>query len=66
MTRDNLAVSKSAAEDGVDVEDEFDCAESGRFGVNRGRRPVLVREPDGVLGTELLRLVDMLNDYLRS
>ena len=41
----------------VVVEDEFDCVESGRLGVNdAGRTPF---EAEGVFGTMLLRLKDM-------
>lgn len=41
----------------VEFEDELDCAESGRLGVNGvGRTPL---EAEGVFGTTLLRFKDM-------
>jgi hypothetical protein len=45
------------------VEDELDCAESGRLGVNGVGRTAL--EAEGVFGTTLLRFKDMSDVWLR-
>ena len=45
------------------VEDELDCAESGRLGVNGVGRTAL--EAEGVLGTTLLRFKDMAEVWFR-
>ena len=41
----------------VEFEDELDCAESGRLGVNGDGRTAL--EAEGVFGTTLLRFKDI-------